>query len=175
MIKMEPVRGCAFLTDIDHAQLCEVLNLQVDGLRSLPLVTGLLTFLAGLVVALITFYGNRTSQRTERHHKAQRDALRQAQDIALKLRNLWITTGQSTNQVSKDMESAENKLTKTHGEFATKISRLDSDHLRRDYVEWSRYAEQYFQGSPEHEGYREQELWDRALECSGNKLRGLDK
>lgn len=170
------INSCGVLETPEIAQLCNFLSSQIGQLRTLPWITGVLGLAGGLIVALVTTMGTRSSQKTERFNRAQRDALTAVQNVALKLRSLWLAYYRyvESGRVGEN-PFPDDSQTKILGKFDTAVVRLDNDHLRRDYREWSEYAQELFSGAEDCESHEENRLWVRAVECSGSALRRLDK
>lgn len=97
------------------------------------------------------------------------------QNAALKLRYFW-RLQRDQRIINGDPETANfSKETKLIGEFQTKLIRIERDHVRDEYNFWFAYAQELFHNSEDLQEFIEEEKWTRALECSGNNLRSLDK
>lgn len=169
------IETCGHLDSAELIQLCNFLEANISSLRLTPWITAAFGLLTGLVISWITVAGNRHAQSRERHNNAQRKALLEMQDLALKLRNRWHEHwGYLQEYSDDDGPFPAQEQTALQGEFQTAVTRLDNFYLRKVYLDWEEYAQNLFNGADDHQDFIEEKLWSTSLERSGANIRWID-
>ncbi len=169
------IETCGHLESAELIQLCTFLDANISSLKLTPWITAAFGLLTGLVISWIIVIGNRHAQSRERHNNAQRKALLDMQDLALKLRNRWHEhLGYIQEHPNAGAPFSAHEQTALQGEFQTAVTRLDNFYLRKVYLDWEDYAQNLFNGADDHQDFIEEKLWTTTLDRSGANIRWMD-
>ena len=170
---MTAADSCTEINSIELLRLCSSVEKNIESLTTLPWITAFFSLLTGLLVAWVTVRANRAAQNRERHNIAQRTALLEVQEAALKLRHMWRVHLQFlTTEASQSTE--DNPPSALQDQFHMLLTRIDNPGLRNVYLKCEEYAQALFNDDPLRQEFIELELWRKTLDRSGVIIRWLD-
>lgn len=173
---MTLVEACSELSQPGLREVCAAATARLETLSLNPLWSALIAGVVALLGVVVGGWNTGRLQRADRHNAAQREALRDLQDISGKLRRrssdrlAWIRGGRLGDDPFPDA-SNRNLM----GRFDIVLSRVADDSARTTYRAWLDYAKLYFSGSDEHELPEELKRWKLAVEESGGQFRRMDR